>query len=99
MAVHELMASEPRMMTEDGVATLQENMKVFLMCWRTCGGHFYATRHMAWHLANRVRRDGNPRFHHTYADKSENRAMKGVADSLHGGCTFYKAFWSKVLLE
>ena len=74
-------------------------MSRFLSCWKAYGGHCVPKHHFAWHLAQRARTQGNPRFYWTYADEQENRVMGSVAKSLHGGNTFYLSFLQKVLPE
>ena len=52
-----------------------------------------------FHLAERARVHGKPKCYWTYADEAENLMMKEVAQSLHGGPTFYLSFLQKVLPE
>ena len=61
------------------------------------GGHMVYKHYAAWHMVQLAGTHGNPRFIWTYADESENRAMKKVAQSLHSGPTFYTSFMQKVL--
>ena len=96
---YQTMNSEPRQMSDLGLRKLQGAMSRFLAHWKAFGGHLVFKHHMAWHLAERAGRLGNPKFYWTYADEQENRVMGSVARSLHGGNTFYVSFLQKVLPE
>ena len=61
------------------------------------GGHCVFKHHCAFHIVERAGWMGNPKFYWTYPDEAENRIMKAVAASLHGGCTFYMSLLEKVL--
>ena len=88
---------EPRQMTSSGLAELQTCMSRYLCNWKAMGGHCVFKHHCAFHLVERASWMGNPKLYWTYADEAENRLMKSVAQSLHGGCTFYMSFLQKVL--
>ena len=92
-----IMKAEPRAMSNAGLRDLQSSMSRFLTHWKLFGGHFVFKHHCAWHMVERAPRHGNPRHYWTYADEQENRTMKRVAQSLHGGNTFYLTFLQKVL--
>ena len=96
---YQIMNSEPRQMSALGLRQLQASMSRFLLHWKAFGGHMVFKHHMAWHLAERAGRHGNPKFYWTYADEQENRVMGSVARSLHGGNTFYLTFLQKILPE
>ena len=94
------MEDEPfRQMTPDGCGRLQSSMIHFLHNWKAYGGHMVFKHHAAFHLAQRARQHGNPRFYWTYVDEGENRAMAVVAKRLHGGSSFYLRFLQRVLAE
>ena len=97
-AVYRTMREEQtRELSAGGLQQLQRNMSRFLHYWKGWGGHMVYKHHAAWHMVQLAGSHGNPRFIWTYADESENRAMKKVAASLHGGPTFYTGFMQKVL--
>ena len=93
------MHDSPRQMSPDALRVLESSMSRFLTHWTAWGGHVVFKHHMAWHLAQRARRHGNPRYYWTYADEGENRVMSSVAKSLHGSNSFYITFLQKVLPE
>ena len=93
------MKSEPRDMSPGGLRTLESSMSRFLASWKAWGGHCVPKHHMAWHLVQRARQHGNPKFYWTYADEGENRMMSSVAKSLSGTRTFYLTMLQKVLPE
>ena len=93
------MKSEGRGMSPDGYRQLEASMSKFLANWSAWGGHMVPKHHMAWHMAQRARQHGNPKYYWTYPDESENRTMSAVAKVLHGGKTFYQAFLQRVLPE
>ena len=82
-----------------GIRALQASTSLCFVNRKAFGGHMVFKHHMAWHLAERAGRLGNPKFYWTYADEQENRVMGSVARSLHGGNTFYLTFLQKVLPE
>jgi len=88
-----------RQMGEEGYRTLESSMSRFLTHWKAWGGHCVFKHHMAWHLAQRARRHGNPQYYWTYADEGENRVMATVAKALSGSKTFYRTFLQRVLPE
>ena len=77
----------------------QTNMLKFLQAWTKYKGHQVYKFHVAVHLAEQVVAKGNPRAYWTYPDEAENRLMKTVAMSLHGGGTFYVRFLERVIPE
>ena len=93
------MQAEPRTMSTAGLRDLQSSMLCCLTHWKLVGGHVVFKHHCAWHMVERARRQGNPIFYWTYADEQEHRVMKRVAQSLHGGNTFYLTCLQKVLPE
>ena len=93
------MKSNGRDMSPAALRTLETATSRFLANWRAWGGHMVPKHHMFWHLAQRARHHGNPRFYWTYPDEGENRSMSAVAKSLHVDMTFYKTFLQKVLPE
>ena len=96
---YDILNTEPRRMTPDGLHRLETCVCRFLTHWRAFAGHCVYKHHMFFHLAERAREHGNPKWYWTYADETENRLMKQVAQSLHGGPTFYSSFLQKVLPE
>eukprot|EP00959_Pyramimonas_sp_CCMP1952_P471098 9497851-Pyramimonas_sp.AAC.1 len=74
-------------------------MLAFLRAWKEHRGHEVFKFHVAVHLAQQVAEKGNPKAYWTYPDEAENRLMQKIAKSLHGGSTFYSAFFEKVLPE
>ena len=94
------MEDEPdRHLTPAACQRLETSMIRFLLNWKAYGGHMVFKHHAAWHLVQRARQHGNPRFYWTYADEGENRAMATVAKRLHGGSNFYLRFLQRVLAE
>ena len=93
------MNSNGRDMSPGALRILETSMARFLASWRAWGGHMVPKHHMAWHMAQRARQHGNPKYYWTYPDESENRTMSAVAKVLHGGKTFYQAFLQRVLPE
>ena len=96
---YRIMQAEPRRMSPGGLHDLQSSMSRFLTHWKLFGGHVVFKHHCAWHMVERAAWHGNPKYYWTYADEQENRVMKSVAQSLHGGNTFYLTFLQKVLPE
>lgn len=96
---YQTMAAEKRDMSEPGLQRLQNSMVRFLINWKAYAGHLVYKHHCFWHLAERARRHGNPRYYWTYADEGENRVMGTVAKRLHGSMNFYLSFLQRVLPE
>ena len=96
---YDVMQAEPRIMSPGGLRDLQSSMCRCLNHWKLFGGHIVFKHHCVWHMVERAPRHGNPKYYWTYADEQQNRVMKSVAQSLHGGNTFYLTFLQKVLPE
>eukprot|EP00959_Pyramimonas_sp_CCMP1952_P334780 7010511-Pyramimonas_sp.AAC.1 len=79
--VHDLMASNPRVMTESAAKNMQRHMLRFLRFWQSWGGHVVYKHHCSVHLVANLLRHGNPKFYTVYPDERLNRVMGRVAKS------------------
>eukprot|EP00959_Pyramimonas_sp_CCMP1952_P244321 5107118-Pyramimonas_sp.AAC.1 len=95
--VYEVMAANPRVMSEGATRSLQRAMLRSLNFWRAWGGKLVFKHHCCVHLVANVRKHGNPKFYTCYPDERLNRVMGRIAKSVHGGETFYSTFLGKVI--
>jgi len=95
--VYEVMAANPRVMSEGAIRNLQRAMMRHLTFWRAWGGKLGFKHHCSVHLVANVRKHGNPKFYTCYPDERLNRVMGRVGKSVHGGETFYDTFLGKVI--
>eukprot|EP00969_Alexandrium_andersonii_P043955 1927476-Alexandrium_andersonii.AAC.1 len=75
IGAHNVMEAEPRNMSTAGLEQLRGHTLRFLRLWKASGGHLVFKHHCMWHLAERAKLHGNPKFYWTYADEGENRVM------------------------
>ena len=97
-AYYNVMESSPRKLLPDQVKSLQDHTTRFLSFWKAAGGHMVFKHHCFWHMSERCGELGNPRTYWTYADENENRFVKILAQTIHGGTRFYDSFFDKFLL-
>ncbi|CAK0855078.1 unnamed protein product [Prorocentrum cordatum] len=95
--LHDVMAANPRVMTESAAKSLQRHMLRFLRFWHSWGGHVVFKHHMSVHLVANALKHGNPKFYTCYPDERFNRVMGRVAKSVHGGSTFYSTMLGKII--
>eukprot|EP00959_Pyramimonas_sp_CCMP1952_P169255 3535998-Pyramimonas_sp.AAC.1 len=76
---------------------MESHMMHFLNYYKASGQHLVYKHHMCYHIVQRSRTSGNPRYMWTYNDESENRILGTIAKSAHHGSTFYFALLEKHL--
>ena len=54
----------------------EANTRAFMLWWKRGGGKFTIKHHYALHITEQVRRFGNARYWHSYADERFNRIIK-----------------------
>ena len=81
--VIDVLDSSPRKMERFQVQRLYDSVKAMLAGWTAADIEFKPKMHLLFHLVERARTHGNPRFYGTFLDESLNCTLRDIARSAH----------------
>ena len=86
------MSAASRRMTADEHQTMFDNYMHLTRYWKEAGLAFKPKMHLLGHLVHNIPFSGNPSFHTTFLDESENRILAEICRSAHRLVFEYRVF-------
>ena len=80
---YSIIDSEQRKLDVASQQELLDSVINHLADYKACGGHMVPKHHCLMHCVLQVCKTGNPKYHSTYVDETENGIIAAVAQSVH----------------